>query len=115
MPPAWPDAVSRCRFGDTLHACLPYIAALAWSLAGKEACSSRRFGGSAARHPIDREVITMLDAAAVSYHVILTEQGARSDRTRTKHHGSHPSLFATSSETGSDIAGLRTAIVEAIS
>ena len=81
-----------------------------------------------ARHgfkPVDHEVMSMLDAAAVSYHVVLTKAdkikptalaalAGIDPREAAKHPASHPTLFATSSETGAGIAELRTAIVEAI-
>ena len=80
-----------------------------------------------ARHglkDVDREVMTMLDKAAVSYNVVLTKGdkikasalAATLDAVRAeaaKHPASHPTLFATSSETGEGIAELRTAILEA--
>ena len=80
-----------------------------------------------ARHglkDVDREVMTMLDKAAVSYNVVLTKAdkikasalAATLDAVRleaAKHPASHPNLFATSSETGDGIAELRTAILEA--
>jgi GTP-binding protein len=80
-----------------------------------------------ARHgikPVDRDIMTMLDGAAVGYHLVLTkgdkikptELAAVLERTSTeaaKHPAAHPKLFATSSETGSGIAELRTAILEA--
>jgi GTP-binding protein len=74
--------------------------------------------------PVDHEVMDMLDAAAVSYHVVLT----KSDKVKptelakiletvtmqaAKHPAAHPIIFTTSSETGSGIAELRTAILEA--
>jgi GTP-binding protein len=74
--------------------------------------------------PVDHEVMDMLDAAAVSYHVVLT----KADKVKptdlaktldavtaeaTKHPASHPVIFTTSSETGDGIAELRTAILEA--
>jgi GTP-binding protein len=73
---------------------------------------------------VDREVLRMLDEAAVSYHLILTKGdkvkpsalGALFETTATeaaKHPAAHPRLFTTSSETGSGIAELRTAILEA--
>jgi len=73
---------------------------------------------------VDREVMTMLDKAAVSYNVVLTKADkikasaldATLDAARleaAKHPASHPALFATSSETGAGIAELRTAILEA--
>ena len=81
-----------------------------------------------ARHgfkDVDHEVMSMLDAAAVSYHVVLT----KADKIKptvlaelletiraeaAKHPASHPVIFATSSETGSGIAELRTAILDAV-
>ena len=80
-----------------------------------------------ARHglkEVDREMMRMLDDAAVSYHLVLT----KSDKVKpsalgplyeatmveaAKHPAAHPSIFTTSSETGSGIAELRTAILEA--
>ena len=80
-----------------------------------------------ARHglkPVDHEVMDMLDAAAVSYHLVMT----KADKVKTtdltkmlektvveaaKHPAAHPDIFTTSSETGSGIAELRTAILEA--
>jgi GTP-binding protein len=81
-----------------------------------------------ARHgfkPVDHEVMSMLDAAAVSYHVVLTKGdkikptalAALLEATKAeaaKHPASHPTLFATSSETGAGIAELRTAILDAV-
>jgi GTP-binding protein len=73
---------------------------------------------------VDREVMRMLDDAAVSYHLVLT----KSDKLKrsalgpvyeatmveaAKHPAAHPSIFTTSSETGSGIAELRTAVLEA--
>jgi GTP-binding protein len=74
--------------------------------------------------PVDREMMQMLDDAAVSYHLVLTkgdkikpsalgrvyEETAAEAR---KHPAAHPEIFTTSSETGAGIAGLRTAILEA--
>ena len=82
-----------------------------------------------ARHglkDVDREVMRMLDDAAVSYHIVLTKAdkvkpaalGALYEATLTeaaKHPAAHPAIFTTSSETGSGIAVLRTAILEAAS
>jgi GTP-binding protein len=80
-----------------------------------------------ARHglkDIDREVMRMLDTAAVNYQLVLT----KGDKVRptvlastldaaaaeaAKHPAAHPQVFTTSSETGSGIAELRTAILEA--
>jgi GTP-binding protein len=82
-----------------------------------------------ARHglkPPDREMMDMLDTAAVNYQIVLTkadkvkpaELAATlnhvSDEART-HAAAHPAIFTTSSETGSGIAELRTAILEAAS
>ncbi len=74
--------------------------------------------------PVDREVMRMLDEAAVSYHIVLTKsdkmkpsalgriyEGVASEAAR--HPAAHPAIFTTSSETGSGIAELRTAILEA--
>jgi GTP-binding protein len=80
-----------------------------------------------ARHglkPVDHEVMDMLDAAAVSYHLVLTKAD-KVKRTAleavlqetvdqaAKHPAAHPSIFTTSSETGSGMPELRTAILEA--
>jgi GTP-binding protein len=73
---------------------------------------------------VDREMMRMLDDAAVSYHLVLTKGdkvkpsalGALYEATlveAAKHPAAHPSIFTTSSETGSGIAELRTAILEA--
>jgi len=73
---------------------------------------------------VDREMMRMLDDAAVGYHVVLTKGdkvkpsalGALYETTAVeaaKHPAAHPSIFTTSSETGSGIAELRTAILEA--
>ena len=73
---------------------------------------------------VDREIMRMLDDAAISYHLVLT----KSDKVKSaalgplyettmveaaKHPAAHPAIFTTSSETGSGIAELRTAIVAA--
>ena len=73
---------------------------------------------------VDRDVMGMLDAAAVGYHLVLT----KADKIKpsalgsvyetvaleaAKHPAAHPSIFRTSSETGNGIAELRTAILEA--
>jgi GTP-binding protein len=73
---------------------------------------------------VDREMMRMLDDAAVSYHIVLTKGdkvkpsalGALYEATMleaAKHPAAHPSIFTTSSETGSGIAELRTAILDA--
>jgi GTP-binding protein len=80
-----------------------------------------------ARHglkPIDIEVMRMLDDAAVGYHLVLTKAdkvkpsglGAIVEGISTEartHPAAHPAIFTTSSETGSGISELRTAILEA--
>jgi GTP-binding protein len=72
----------------------------------------------------DREMMRMLDEAAVNYQLVLT----KADKVKPsalgaiyetvagearKHPAAHPHIFTTSSETGSGIAELRTAIFEA--
>jgi GTP-binding protein len=74
--------------------------------------------------PVDREVMDMLDAAAVGYHLVLTKGDkvkaaqlakvlAETTAEGGKRPAAHPRLIATSSETGEGIAELRTAILEA--
>ena len=81
-----------------------------------------------ARHglkDVDRDVMAMLDKAAVSYNIVLTKAdkikptalAATLDAVAAeaaKHPASHPQIFPTSSETGEGIAELRTAILEAV-
>jgi len=73
---------------------------------------------------VDRDVMAMLDSAAVGYHLVLTkgDKVKPTELARTlealaaeasKHPAAHPAIFTTSSETGSGIAELRTAILEA--
>ena len=73
---------------------------------------------------VDREVMKMLDEAAVSYHLVLTkaDKVKPTELARTiesiraeaaKHPAAHPLILPTSSETGAGIAELRTAILEA--
>jgi GTP-binding protein len=73
---------------------------------------------------VDREMMTMLDDAAVGYHLVLTKGdkvkasalGSIYEATMieaAKHPAAHPAIFTTSSETGSGIAELRTAIYDA--
>jgi GTP-binding protein len=73
---------------------------------------------------VDREMMTMLDDAAVGYHIVLTKGdkvkasalGSIYEATMVeaaKHPAAHPAIFTTSSETGSGIAELRTAIYDA--
>jgi len=74
---------------------------------------------------VDREIMEMLDKAAVTYHLVLTkadkikasELAAVTDRTADearKHVAAHPRLLVTSSEKDMGIAELRAAILEAI-
>ena len=73
---------------------------------------------------VDREVMEMLDTAAVVYHLVLTKADkvkptelaktlAATAAEAAKRPAAHPTVFTTSSETGSGIAELRTAILEA--
>ncbi len=74
---------------------------------------------------VDREVMKMLDEAAVSYRLVLTkadkvkasELAAVTERTSTEarqHPAAHPDIIATSSEKGMGIAELRAAVIEAL-
>ena len=81
-----------------------------------------------ARHglkDVDRDVMRMLDDAAVSYHLVLTKadkikptelaktvEAIRIEAAR--HPAAHPLSLPTSSETGEGLAELRTAILEAV-
>jgi GTP-binding protein len=81
-----------------------------------------------ARHglkDVDRDVMKMLDDAAVSYHLVLTkaDKVKPTELAKTleaiqaeaaKHPAAHPLLLPTSSETGNGISELRTAILEAV-
>jgi len=81
-----------------------------------------------ARHGIkdvDREVMKMLDDAAVSYRLVLTKAGkikpteladvhAKTVAEARTRPAAHPEVIATSSETGQGIAELRAAVIEAI-
>ncbi|WP_239016914.1 ribosome biogenesis GTP-binding protein YihA/YsxC [Sphingomonas ginkgonis] len=73
---------------------------------------------------VDRDVMKMLDEAAVSYHLVLTkadkvkptELAKTINAVRTeaaRHVAAHPQIIATSSEKGDGIPELRTAIVDA--
>ena len=73
--------------------------------------------------PVDLDIMKMLDAAAVSYHLVLTKADkikptaldATIEDIRTearKHPAAHPSIFTTSSESGDGISERRTAILE---
>ncbi|WP_324807584.1 ribosome biogenesis GTP-binding protein YihA/YsxC [Sphingomonas sp. LY29] len=74
---------------------------------------------------VDREIMTMLDSAAVSYHLVLTKgdkikptelestiEGVRVEAA--KHPAAHPLILPTSAETGRGIPELRSAILEAV-
>ena len=81
-----------------------------------------------ARHGIkevDREILEMLDKAAVSYRLVLTKadkikptalaetlEATRAEASR--HPAAHPDILETSSETGLGIPELRAAVIEAI-
>ena len=74
---------------------------------------------------VDRELMEMLDKAAVSYRLVLTKadkvkaseldtvQRQTMDEAR-KHAAAHPEVIATSSEKGLGIAELRAAVLESI-
>ena len=72
----------------------------------------------------DREVLEMLDKAAVSYRLVLTkadkvkatelaEVEARTAEEARKHPAAHPEIITTSSETGLGMDQLRAAVIEA--
>lgn len=74
---------------------------------------------------VDRELMDMLDKAAVSYRLVLTksdkvkatELTAVRDATTTearKHPAAHPDVIATSSEKGGGIPELRAAVLESV-
>ena len=74
---------------------------------------------------VDREVLEMLDVAAVSYRLVLTktdkikasalaEVQAATEAEARKHAAAHPEVIATSSEKGMGIAELRAAVLEAV-
>ena len=81
-----------------------------------------------ARHGIkevDREILAMLDKAAVGYRLVLTkadkvkatELAAVTEQTATEarqHPAAHPDIIATSSEGGLGIPELRAAVLDAI-
>jgi len=75
---------------------------------------------------VDREILDMLDAAAVSYRIVLTkadkikaselaEVTARTAEEARKRPAAHPDILATSSEKGMGIPELRAAVLEAVS
>jgi GTP-binding protein len=74
--------------------------------------------------PVDIEIMDMLDAAAVNYQIVLTKADKikptalaevleQTMSQSAKHPAAHPQLIATSSETGTGITELRTAVLEA--
>jgi GTP-binding protein len=74
---------------------------------------------------VDREILKMLDDAAVSYRVVLTKADkikaseladvrARTEEEARKRPAAHPDILVTSSEKGLGIAELRAAVLEAI-
>lgn len=74
--------------------------------------------------PVDGDVMDMLDAAAVSYRLVLTKADkikasaletvqAETEAVARKRPAAHPEVIATSSEKGMGIAELRAAVVEA--
>lgn len=79
-----------------------------------------------ARHglkPVDREMMEMLDAAAVGYRLVLTKADkikpseldaviAATEAEARKHVAAFPAIHATSSETKDGIAELRAAVLE---
>ena len=73
---------------------------------------------------IDREIIEMLDSAAVSYRIVLTKADkvkatelaavqAAVEAEARKHAAAHPEVIATSSEGGLGMERLREAVIEA--
>ncbi|MGJ3649228.1 ribosome biogenesis GTP-binding protein YihA/YsxC [Sphingomonas sp. GlSt437] len=81
-----------------------------------------------ARHGIkevDTDILDMLDAAAVSYRLVLTkadkikptelaEVASRTADAARKRPAAHPEILSTSSDTGQGIAELRAAVLSAI-
>ena len=81
-----------------------------------------------ARHgvkDVDREIMTMLDKAAVSYQLVLTKADkikasaldavlAETAAEARKHVAAYPDLLWTSAETGGGIPALRAAVLDAI-
>jgi GTP-binding protein len=74
---------------------------------------------------VDRDVLAMLDAAAVSYVIVLTKiDKIKASALETvlsetvaearKHPAAHPTILTTSSEHGTGIAALRAAVLEAV-
>lgn len=74
--------------------------------------------------PVDREIMTLLDKAAVSYQIVLTKADkikptaltatlAAVEAVAKTHPAAYPQLLATSAETGAGIPELRAAVVAA--
>ncbi|MFZ5746797.1 MAG: ribosome biogenesis GTP-binding protein YihA/YsxC [Pseudomonadota bacterium] len=74
---------------------------------------------------VDRDVLDMLDAAAVSYRIVLTKSDKvkatelaevieRTEVEARKRPAAHPQILATSSEKGGGIADVRAAVLEAV-
>jgi len=74
---------------------------------------------------VDREILDMLDAAAVSYRVVLTkadkikasvlaEITRQTEEEARKRPAAHPDILVTSSEKGMGIPEIRAAVLEAI-
>jgi GTP-binding protein len=74
---------------------------------------------------VDREILDMLDAAAVSYRIVLTKADkvkatelarvhAETEAEARKRPAAHPDILATSSEKGMGLPELRAAVLEAI-
>ena len=75
---------------------------------------------------VDREILDMLDSAAVSYRLVLTKTDkikpaeldavfARTETEARKRPTAHPEILSTSSEKARGIAELRAAVIEAVS
>lgn len=75
--------------------------------------------------PVDVEVMDMLDAAAVSYRIVLTkadkikasalaEVQQRTEEAARRRPAAHPDVIATSSEKGMGIPEVRAAVLEAV-
>ena len=74
---------------------------------------------------VDREIMDMLDKAAVSYHLVLTKAdkikpteldkvAAETAEEARKRPAAHPDILSTSSETGLGMPELRAAVIEAL-
>jgi GTP-binding protein len=74
---------------------------------------------------VDREMLDMLDAAAVSYRLVLTKAdkikptelekvAAETAEEARKRPAAHPDILSTSSETGLGMPELRAAVIEAL-